>query len=214
VARRSNLGRILGDTWGTRVIRLLFVIGAVMTVMSLALIPAAMSQADDAEGLLSDGERATATSAEGRAKVREKHREGVDRREIMDPEVRAVVTFPDGVETVELNGPEGAPETAYQRNWAPAPAPYEGSFEVVYDPADPAGTIMAVSDAEENAAFSPGGNVILAAFFLVWTLAFAYPCYRSVKKKAAPGQAAEAMSQLGADAPGAAGWRDGQPTRR
>jgi hypothetical protein len=178
-----NLGRFLGDSWGTRIIRLLFTIGAVLTVVSLALIPAAMGQAADAESLLSDGDRATATGAEGRAEVREKRREGVDRREVMDPEVRATVGLPEGAQQLALNGPEGAPETAYQEQWAPAPAPYEGSFEVVYDPADPAGTVMAVTDAKEKADYTPTGNVIIAVFFLVWTLAFTYPFVRSFRKK-------------------------------
>ncbi|GAB3158547.1 hypothetical protein GCM10027059_03480 [Myceligenerans halotolerans] len=178
-----NLSRFLGDTWGTRIIRILFTIGAVLTVASLALIPSAMGQAADAESLLSDGDRATATGAEGRAEVRERRRDGADRREVMDPEVRATVTLPDGAQQLALNDPEGAPETAYLEDWGPAPAPYEGSFEVVYDPSDPAGTVMAVTDAEEQAAYTPAGNVVIAVFFLVWTLAFAYPFYRSFKKK-------------------------------
>ncbi|RPF23290.1 hypothetical protein [Myceligenerans xiligouense] len=176
-----TLGRFLGDTWGTRVIRLLFTIGAVLTVMALALIPAAMGQAADAENLLSDGDRATATGAEGRAAVREKQRDGVDRREVMDPEVRATVALPDGSQQLALNDPESAPKTAYQEAWSPAPAPYEGSFEVVYDPADPAGTVMAVTDAEEKAGYTPTGNVVIAVFFLVWTLAFTYPFYRTFR---------------------------------
>lgn len=180
------LGKFLGDSWGTRIIRILFVIGAVLTVAFLALIPGQMGAASDAEALLSDGERATATSAEGRAIVREKKRDGVDRRETMDPEVRAMVSLPTGTETLALNGPEGAPETAYQEEWGPAPAPYEGSFEVVYDTADPAGTVMAVTDAQEKADYTPVGNVVLAVFFLVWTLAFAYPFYRSFKKTPEP----------------------------
>ncbi|MBE1877973.1 hypothetical protein [Myceligenerans pegani] len=184
-----TLGRFLGDTWGTRIIRLLFTIGAVLTVASLALIPAALGQAGAAEDLLSDGARATATGAEGRAEVRERLRDGMDRREVMDPEVRATVALPDGSQQLTLNDPEGAPETAYQENWAPAPAPYEGSFEVAYDPSDPAGTVMAVTDAEEKAGYTPVGNVVLAVFFLVWTLAFAYPFYRTFKKQTEPAQA-------------------------
>ncbi|MBO0609759.1 hypothetical protein [Myceligenerans salitolerans] len=184
-----NLSRFLGDTWGTRIIRLLFTIGAVLTVVSLALIPAAMGQASDAASLLADGDRATATGAEGRAEVREKRRDGVDRREIMDPEVRATVALPDGSQQLALNDPQSAPETAYQEQWAPAPAPYEGSFEVVYDPADPAGTVTAVADAEERADYTPAGNVAIAVFFVVWTLAFAYPFYRSFTKKPEPARA-------------------------
>lgn len=177
------LGKFLGDSWPTRIIRILFVFGAVLTVAFLALIPGRMGAANDAEALLSDGERATATSAEGRAVVREKRREGVDRRETMDAEVRAAVSLPEGIETLELHGPEGAPKTAYQQNWGPAPAPYEGSFEVVYDAADPAGTVMAVTDAQERADFTPTGFVVLAVFFGIWTLAFAVPFSRTLRKK-------------------------------
>ncbi|GAB4086912.1 hypothetical protein GCM10028784_35420 [Myceligenerans cantabricum] len=188
-SRRSNLGTFLGDTWGTRIIRLLFVVGAVLMVTLLALVPFGMRDARNAEGLLSDGERVTATAAEGQAPVRERNRsDAPDKREIMDPQVRASVSLPDGTQTLDLNAPEGAPKTAYQETWAPAPAPYEGSFEVVYDAADPGGTVMAVTDAEEKADYSPAGNVILAVFFLVWTLAFAYPFFRSFRRKPAPAQ--------------------------
>jgi hypothetical protein len=177
-----NLSRFLGDTWGTRIVRLLFTIGAVLTVVSLAAIPGAMGQAAAAEKLLSDGERATATSAEGRAEVRETRREGQDRRSLMDPEVRATVALPDGSQQLALHDPQGAPATAYQQQWAPAPAPYEGSFEVVYDATDPAGTVTAVTDAAERAAYTPTGNVVIAVFFLVWTLAFTYPFVRGFRR--------------------------------
>lgn len=177
------LGRMLGDSWGTRIIRILFLVGAVLTVAFLALIPADMGEANAAKALLSDGERATATGAQGRAEVREKNRSGVDRREIMDPQVKASVALADGsIRELTLNDPDGAPETAYQQDWAPAPAPYQGTFDVVYAAADPAGTVMAVTDAQEEADYTPVGSFVLAGLSLLFTLAFLFPFLRTLRK--------------------------------
>ncbi|MDR7384382.1 hypothetical protein [Promicromonospora iranensis] len=70
-----------------------------------------------------------------------------------ESELRAVVEYPDGPRTLP-----DLPSISFDRDglpkgrWVVAPPPYDGTFQVLYDPDDPTdpGTIMTVDDVEDE----------------------------------------------------------------
>ncbi|WP_454850572.1 hypothetical protein [Promicromonospora soli] len=96
-------------------------------------------------------------------------------------EMRAVVDFADGSRNVEL------PEVSFdrrglpERQWVPAPEPYDGTFNVYYDPELPQDTRRIRSEEDVEDAFSqdPRTLWIVVGILVIWSLAWMRPASRN-----------------------------------
>jgi hypothetical protein len=96
-------------------------------------------------------------------------------------EMRAVVDFAGGSRNVEL------PEVSFdrrglpERQWVPAPEPYDGIFDVYYDPELPQDTRRIRSEEDVEDAFSqdPRTLWIVVSSLVIWSLAWMRPASRN-----------------------------------
>lgn len=96
-------------------------------------------------------------------------------------QMRAVVDFAGGSRNVEL------PEVPFdrrelpERQWVPAPEPYDGTFNVYYDPELPQDTRRIFSEADVEDAFSqdPRTLWIVVGGLVIWSLAWMRPASRN-----------------------------------
>lgn len=194
----DSRGRTRWWTWSGQLTTVLFVIGATLSIAFTIVAVDERARYNLAEELWRNGRMADASGAEAY------HRTCRG----CDDELRAEVSFPSGPRRVELPEIKVRAGGLPANEWAPAPAPYDTDFTVLYDQDDPVGTrVMDVVDVYDLAEGNHLVPSITAGALIVWTLSLVRPFIRRAPEEHRRREVFRQGDDPGPVKPGIGGWR-------